>query len=173
MPSEATGAANAGARLSDPVHAFDVQALASYLRREVGPFAGPLSVAQFQGGQSNPTYRVRAGDRQYVVRRKPPGKLLPSAHAIEREYRVMAGLAATAVPVPRMLALCEDETVIGTPFYVMEHVCGRVFWDPRLLEVERPARAAYHDEMNRVLAALHTVDYEAVEAYYEGMGERT
>jgi len=161
LPSDAASAVNAGARLSDPVHPFDVPALASYMRREVRPFAGPLSVAQFQGGQSNPTYRVRAGDRHYVLRRKPPGKLLPSAHAIEREYRVMAALAATGVPVPRMLALCEDESVIGTPFYVMEHVAGRVFWDPRLLQIERPARAAYHDEMNRVLAALHTVDHEA------------
>src|SRR5215510_7744169 len=120
---------------------FDAGRLEGYLKQQVPGFAGPLQVRQFKGGQSNPTYLLETPTRAYVLRRKPPGKLLPSAHAIEREYRVMRALAATGVPVPRMLALCEDETVIGTPFYVMEHVAGRVFWDPRLPEIARPGRA--------------------------------
>ncbi len=104
-----TEAANAGARLAAPVHPIDADALAAYLRATVAPFPGTPDIEQFQGGQSNPTYRITAGDRQFILRRKPPGKLLPSAHAIEREYRVMRALAGTDVPVPRMLALCEDD----------------------------------------------------------------
>src|SRR5437762_2482871 len=113
-------------------HRFDVGALDAYMREHVDGFKGPIAVEQFKGGQSNPTYRLSAGDRRYVLRRKPPGKLLPSAHAVDREYRVMSALAATDVPVARMLALCEDDAVIGTPFYIMEYVEGRVLWDPRL-----------------------------------------
>jgi aminoglycoside phosphotransferase (APT) family kinase protein len=105
---------------------------------------------------------VTAGDRRYILRRKPPGNLLPSAHAVDREYRVMSALAATDVPVARMLALCEDASVIGTAFYLMEYVEGRVLWDPRLPGMEPTARAAHHDEMNRVLAVLHSVDYASV-----------
>jgi aminoglycoside phosphotransferase (APT) family kinase protein len=154
--------ANPGATLVAPLHAFDEGALTAYLREHVGPFSGPLLVEQYQGGQSNPTYRVTAGGRRYVLRRKPPGKLLPSAHAVEREYRVMAALAATDVPVAKMVALCEDASVIGTPFYVMEYVEGRVLWDPTLPGMTREERAAHYDELNRVLAALHRVDYAAV-----------
>ncbi len=117
---------------------------------------------QFQGGQSNPTYRVAAGDRRYVLRRKPPGPLLPSAHAVDREFRVMTALAGTGVPVPRMYALCDDASVIGTPFYVMEYVEGRVLWDPTLPGMTPAERAAHYDELNRVIAALHQVDVEAV-----------
>ncbi len=157
-----TNRADAGATLVAPIHAFDEGALAAYLGERVGPFAGPLVVEQYQGGQSNPTYRVTAGGRRYVLRRKPPGKLLPSAHAVEREYRVMAALAATGVPVARMVALCEDASVIGTPFYVMEYVEGRVLWDPTLPGMTPEARAAHYDELNRVLAALHRVDCAAV-----------
>lgn len=155
-------ASNPGAKLVPPVHAFDAKALGAYIHRHVDHFGGELEVDQFQGGQSNPTYRVTAGERRYILRRKPPGKLLPSAHAVDREYRVMSALAATDVPVARMLALCEDDTVIGTAFYLMEYVEGRVLWDPRLPGMEPAARAAHHDEMNRVLAALHGADYASV-----------
>jgi aminoglycoside phosphotransferase (APT) family kinase protein len=156
-----TEAANAGARLAAPVHPIDADALAGYLRANVAPFPGTLTVEQFQGGQSNPTYRITAGDRQYILRRKPPGKLLPSAHAIEREYRVMKALAGTDVPVPRMLALCEDASVLGTAFYVMDYVRGRVLWDPAMPGMTSAQRSAHYGEMNRVIAALHRVDFAA------------
>jgi aminoglycoside phosphotransferase (APT) family kinase protein len=156
------GAANPGARLVAPVHAFDEGGLASFLRARTGDFAGPLFVEQFQGGQSNPTYRVTAGERRYVLRRKPPGKLLPSAHAVEREYRVMDALAGSGVPVAKMVALCEDPATIGTPFYLMEYVEGRVLWDPTLPGMTPAERAAHYDELNRVIATLHRVDYAAI-----------
>ena len=151
-----------GTRPVAPQHAFDTGRLAAWIEATVGPQDGPLEVAQFKGGQSNPTYLVTAGSRRYVLRRKPPGKLLPSAHAVDREYRVMRALADTDVPVARMHALCEDETVIGTVFYLMEYVGGRVLWDPRLPDLSPPERARYHDEINRVIAALHSVDPVAV-----------
>jgi aminoglycoside phosphotransferase (APT) family kinase protein len=154
-------AANPGARLVAPVHAFDVAALGSFLRREVSAFAGEPVVEQFQGGQSNPTYRVTAGDRRYVLRRKPPGTLLPSAHAVDREHRVLAALANSAVPVARVYALCDDPAVIGTAFYVMEYVEGRVLWDPMLPGMTPQARTAHYAELNRVIAALHSVDFVA------------
>ena len=147
-----------GTRPVAPQHAFDTGRLASWLDDTIGPQDGPVEVAQFKGGQSNPTYLVTAGSRRYVLRRKPPGKLLPSAHAVDREYRVMKALAGTDVPVARMHALCEDETVIGTVFYLMEYVGGRVLWDPRLPDLSPPERARHHDEINRVIAALHSVD---------------
>jgi aminoglycoside phosphotransferase (APT) family kinase protein len=153
---------NPGATLVAPVHAFDESVLAEYLRAHVTDFSGPLDVEQFQGGQSNPTYRVTAGDHRYVLRRKPPGKLLPSAHAIDREYRVMAALADTDVPVAKMVALCDDAAVIGTEFYLMEYVEGRVLWDPTLPGMPPTARAAHYEELNRVQAAMHQVDYQAV-----------
>jgi aminoglycoside phosphotransferase (APT) family kinase protein len=143
-------------------HRFDVAALDAYLRGRVDGYAGPLAVEQFNGGQSNPTFLLRTPARSYVLRRKPPGTLLPSAHAIEREYRVMAALAATEVPVPRMACLCEDPEVIGTAFYVMEHVAGRILWDPALPGFTRDERARLFDDMNRVIAALHRVDPAAV-----------
>jgi aminoglycoside phosphotransferase (APT) family kinase protein len=145
-----------------PQHAIDLERLAAWLEKHVGPLAGPLEAAQFKGGQSNPTYLLAAGAQRYVLRRKPPGKLLPSAHAVDREYRVIRALADTDVPVARALALCEDESVIGTAFYVMEYVSGRVFWDPRLPELALAGRRAIHDEINRVIAALHVVEPEAV-----------
>jgi aminoglycoside phosphotransferase (APT) family kinase protein len=152
---------NPGATLVAPVHAFDESALAAYLRAHGADVSGPIDVEQFQGGQSNPTYRVTAGSRRYVLRRKPPGKLLPSAHAIDREYRVMAALADTDVPVAKMIALCDDDAVIGTAFYLMEYVEGRVLWDPTLPGMPPAARAAHYTELNRVQAALHQVDYQA------------
>ncbi len=160
--SDAAIATNPGATLVAPVHAIDVGRLAAFLRAEVADFRGTPTVRQFQGGQSNPTYQVVAGERRYVLRRKPPGKLLPSAHAVDREYRVMSALAATDVPVARMLALCEDETVLGTAFYVMEYVEGRVLWDPLLPGMTPVQRTSHYDELNRVIAALHQVDIDAV-----------
>jgi aminoglycoside phosphotransferase (APT) family kinase protein len=146
----------------DPRHAIDVPRLADWLGRTVGPLDGPLEVSKFKGGQSNPTYLLEAGGQSFVLRRKPPGKLLPSAHAVDREYRVMKALAATDVPVARMHALCEDESVIGTMFYVMEYVDGRVLWDPKLPDMTPGGRTLHHDELNRVIAALHCVDPVAV-----------
>jgi len=143
-------------------HRFDVAALASYLEAVIDGFAGPLQVEQFKGGQSNPTFLVRTPQRNYVLRRKPPGKLLPSAHAIEREYRVMAALRDSAVPVPRMHCLCEDASVIGSAFYVMEHVQGRILWEPGLSGFRADERARLFDDMNRVIAALHQVDVAAL-----------
>ena len=122
---------------------------------------GDFRVSQFKGGQSNPTFLVEGGRRRYVVRRKPSGALLPSAHAVDREFRVMQALAATEVPVPRVHALCEDEAVIGTMFYVMEYMDGRILWDPKLPGASNEERARICDDMNRVLAALHEVDVEA------------
>jgi|SRR5689334_5512039 len=143
-------------------HRIDPGRLEAYLRAYVPDLAGPLSLEQFRGGQSNPTYRVTAGDARYVLRRKPPGKLLPSAHAVDREYRVMTALHGSEVPVPKTWCLCEDESVIGTAFYVMEYVDGRVFWDPALPELSRSERAAVFAEMNRVIAALHRTDFSAL-----------
>ncbi len=160
--SDAALAANPGATLVAPVHAIDAARLGTFLRANVADFHGLPAVRQFQGGQSNPTYQVVAGDRCYILRRKPPGNLLPSAHAIDREYRVMAALAATDVPVARMLAWCEDENVLGTPFYLMEYVEGRVLWDPLLPGMTTAQRAAHYDELNRVIAALHLVNIDAV-----------
>jgi aminoglycoside phosphotransferase (APT) family kinase protein len=152
----------ADTRPVSPRHAVDLERLGDWLGAHVAPLDGPLEAAQFKGGQSNPTYLLAAGRQRYVLRRKPPGKLLPSAHAVDREYRVISALAGTGVPVARALALCEDEAVIGTAFYVMEYVSGRVFWDPRLPELAPAERGAVHDEINRVIASLHGVDPNAV-----------
>ncbi len=137
-------------------HRFDVAALQRYMRAHVEGFSGPLEVRQFRGGQSNPTYHVSAGGREYVLRRKPPGRLLPSAHAVDREYRVITALGHAGFPVPRTFALCEDDSVIGTAFYVMDCVHGRIFTDPAIPGItqrraprdlrvaDRGARAAAH-----------------------------
>jgi aminoglycoside phosphotransferase (APT) family kinase protein len=153
---------NRGTRPVADAHRFDVGSLERYLRTQVEGFRGPLQVEQFRGGQSNPTFKVVTPDRTYVLRRKPPGKLLPSAHAVDREYKVVSALADTDVPVARCHALCTDESVIGTMFYVMDYVDGRVFWDPTLPGMTAAQRRAIFSEMNRVLAALHRVDYVAV-----------
>lgn len=139
-------------------HRFDEEALARYLSSHVEGFTGPLKVEQFEGGQSNPTFRLEAGGVRYVLRKQPPGKLLPSAHQVDREYRVMNALEQTDVPVPRMVALCEDPEVIGTKFYVMEWVDGRVFAETRLPDQTPEARRAIYLDMARVLARLHSVD---------------
>jgi aminoglycoside phosphotransferase (APT) family kinase protein len=151
-----------GTRAVAAAHAFDVGALDAYLRERLPGFRGPIAVEQFRGGQSNPTYKLITEDQAYVLRRKPPGKLLPSAHAVEREYRVISALSNTDVPVPRTYCLCEDDGVIGTAFYVMAFVDGRVFWDPTLPELPAAERRAIFDDMNRVIAALHSVDYVQV-----------
>ena len=145
-------------------HAFDNAALEAYLTLHLPGFAGPLSVEQFKGGQSNPTYKLITPQRAYVMRSKPgpSAKLLPSAHAVEREYRVMKALAGSDVPVATMHCLCEDESVIGRAFYVMQFIDGRVLWDQALPGFTPQARAATYDEMNRVIAALHLVDVNAV-----------
>jgi aminoglycoside phosphotransferase (APT) family kinase protein len=143
-------------------HRFDVHALEAYLRDRLPGFAGPLEVRQFLGGQSNPTYHLRARSGEFVLRRKPPGKLLPSAHAVEREFRVIAALHGTLVPVPEALVLCEDPAIVGTPFYVMRYVAGRVLADlslPGLVPVER--RALWNDAVS-VLTRLHQVDWRAL-----------
>ena len=141
-------------------HRFDVDRLAAYLAGHLAGFAGPLTVKQFQGGQSNPTYLLITPARRYVMRSKPApvAKLLPSAHAIEREFRVMRALASQGVPVPEVLLLCEDESVIGRAFFLMEHVDGRIFWEQSLPGLAPAERGAVYDEMNRVIAALHSVD---------------
>ena len=143
---------------------FDNDALAAWLAQHVDGFAAPLTVEQFAGGQSNPTFKLITPSRTYVMRAKPgpSAKLLPSAHAVEREYRVMHALAGTDVPVAQMLALCEDESVIGRAFYVMEFVEGRVLWDQSLPGMTPAERSAIYDEMNRVISALHSVDVAAI-----------
>ena len=144
------------------VHRFEERTLEAWMLGHVEGFHPPLTVRQFRGGQSNPTYFLGTPDRDYVLRRKPPGKLLPSAHAVDREYRVITALAPTDVPVPRTYALCEDPEVIGTIFYVMECVSGRVLVDPRLPDSSPAERASLYDSMNDVLARLHRVDWKAV-----------
>ena len=143
-------------------HQFDEASLATFLSSQIADFQTPLTVEQFKGGQSNPTYRLVTPNRNYVLRRKPPGKLLPSAHAVDREYRVITALADTDVPVAKTYCLCEDTDVIGTAFYVMDCVDGRVMWDPTLPGHEPADRAAIFDAMNATIAALHSVDVDAV-----------
>jgi len=143
-------------------HRFDETRLASWLKDHVEDYAGPLTVEQFQGGQSNPTYRLTTPKRKYVLRRKPPGRLLPSAHAVDREYRIITALRGSDVPVARTWGLCTDDSVIGTTFFVMDYVAGRVFWDPTLPGMTPASRGAIFDELNRVIAALHRTDYVAL-----------
>lgn len=145
-----------------PHHRFDEAALAAYLAGILADVTGRLEIRQFEGGQSNPTFRLQAGSRFFVLRKKPPGELLPSAHAVDREYRVMTALAASEVPVPRTYHLCEDAGVIGTPFFIMEWVEGRVFTDSRLPGLTAEERRLIIDHFYDVLAALHRVDYRAV-----------
>jgi len=140
-------------------HDLPLDRLEGWMRDHIGGFPGPLAAEQFEGGQSNPTYKLLAGSGCYVLRRKPAGQLLPSAHAVDREYRVMRALSGTAVPVPEVHALCEDDSVIGTAFYVMEFLDGRIFWDPRLPGCSTAERRAMFQSMNTVIAALHSVDY--------------
>jgi aminoglycoside phosphotransferase (APT) family kinase protein len=152
----------AGLRQTPTRHSFDTARLAAWMQTHIAGFSGPIEVQQFAGGQSNPTFLVQSPTRRYVLRRKPPGKLLPSAHAVDREFRVLAALEGTGVPVAPVHALCEDSEVIGSAFYVQDYVEGRIFWDALLPEVAAPERREVYREMVRVLAALHSVDYAAV-----------
>jgi aminoglycoside phosphotransferase (APT) family kinase protein len=142
---------------------LDTFTLAAWLEKRIEGFVGPVAAQRFKGGQSNPTFLLTdARGQRYVLRKQPHGALLPSAHALDREYRVMKALERTEVPVARMLAYCDDLTVIGTTFYVMEFVDGRIFWDPSLPELDETHRAGVYQDMNRVIAALHRIDPEAV-----------
>jgi len=144
-------------------HAFDINAgtLGAYLERHLESFRGPLSATKFSKGQSNPTYRIEAQSGVYVLRRKPPGELLKSAHAVDREHRVIAALHGTDVPVAEPYHLCTDESIIGSVFYVMEYIDGRVMWDPAMPDMTAPMRLAHYEEMNRVLASVHATDIQA------------
>ncbi len=141
-------------------HSVDVDRLAAWMSAHVEGFSGPLTVEQFRGGQSNPTYLLGTPSLRYVMRSKPApaAQLLPSAHAIEREFRVMGALQATGLPVPQMLAQCADESVLGRAFFIMAFIEGRVLWDQTLPDLDRAGRAALYDEMNRVIASLHAID---------------
>jgi aminoglycoside phosphotransferase (APT) family kinase protein len=143
-------------------HRIDAGRLEEFLRQRVEGFRGPLEIEQFKGGQSNPTYRITAGGRRYALRRKPPGKLLPSAHAVDREFKVIQALYSVGFPVARPYVLCEDDAVIGTAFYLMDCVDGRVLWDQALPGMQKSERRAIWEELNRVIALLHGVDYKAV-----------
>ena len=142
--------------------ALDVEAVESWARANIPGFTGPVTATKFSGGQSNPTYRLDTPSRSYVLRRKPPGVLLKSAHAVDREYRVQSALQDTDVPVAKMHALCEDDDVIGSAFYIMDLVHGRTFDQPSLPDQSPEDRSAIIDEMNRVLAAIHSVDLDAM-----------
>ncbi|QIK96362.1 phosphotransferase family protein [Sphingomonas sp. HDW15A] len=154
--------ANSGTRAVPERLQIDEAALDKWMRGHVNGYSGPVSLSQFKGGQSNPTYRIDTELRSYVLRRKPPGKLLPGAHAVDREARVMAALGTTGFPVPAILGTCEDESVIGTPFFVMEMVEGRIVWDPTFPGLSAQARADHFGAMNATIARLHTIDPETI-----------
>jgi aminoglycoside phosphotransferase (APT) family kinase protein len=141
---------------------FDVSRLDSWLAANIDGYRGPLTVEQFKGGQSNPTYQLRTPGLSYVLRRKPPGPLLKGAHAIEREARVLSALSSVGFPVAHIHGLCTDDSVIGTWFYVMEYVSGRIFWNATIPEVPRDSRPDYFDAMNETIAKLHGIDYDAI-----------
>src|SRR5579864_1596958 len=142
-----------------PAHRFDEGRLAEWLRANLEGVPQKVQVRQFHGGASNPTFLIEAGDQLLVLRKKPPGELLASAHQVDREYRVMKALGTVGFPVPNMRALCLDESIIGTTFYVMDYLAGRIFRDARLPGIEPAERAAIYDELNSVLARLHLTDY--------------
>ena len=154
--------ANSGTREVPERLRIDEAALAGWMGQHVDGFSGPITLSQFKGGQSNPTYRIDTPGRSYVLRRKPPGTLLPGAHAVDREARVMAALGGTGFPVPAILGSCEDENVIGTPFFVMELVEGRIVWDATFPGLNGPSRAAHFDAMNETIARLHAIEPEAI-----------
>ena len=139
---------------------FDEKRLEAYLAERIAGFQTPMEVRQFKGGQSNPTYQLITPNRTYVLRRKPPGKLLPSAHAVDREYRIIAALHPTGFPVAKPYLLCEDESIIGTMFYVMDNVEGRIYWGPLLPDQTPQQRRAIYDAMNQTFAKLHNMDWE-------------
>lgn len=140
-----------------PAHAFDVGRVTAFLEREIAGFGGPVSVSQFSGGQSNPTFLVSTPTQQYVLRRKPAGPTLKTAHAVDREFRITTALFGQGIPVARPLVFCDDPDVMATPFFVMEFVAGRIFWDPALPGLSVPDRAAAYDALAQTLAKLHQV----------------
>ncbi|WP_176598984.1 MULTISPECIES: phosphotransferase [Sphingobium] len=154
--------ANIGTTAVRAGYAFDEQALASWMEANIAGFAGPISVEQFKGGQSNPTYKIRSSSGTYVLRRKPPGQLLKGAHAIEREAKILQALGKAGFPVARVHGLCTDDSVIGTWFYVMAMVEGRIFWDATIPEVGASERPLYFDVMNATIAQLHSFDPVAI-----------
>jgi aminoglycoside phosphotransferase (APT) family kinase protein len=143
-------------------HRFDEGRLGDWMRLHVAEFRGPLTVEQFKGGQSNPTYKITTPTKTYVLRRVPSGPIVQGAHAIEREFRVLSALKAVEFPVAEVYAFCPDSSVIGTPFYIMELVEGRIFWNPKLPEIERSSRSAYFESMNATIATLHRLDYRQI-----------
>jgi len=155
-------ALNTGVKPVADSHKFDESRLAAWMAQNVEGFVGPLEVRQFKGGQSNPTYQLSTPGKRYVMRRKPPGKLLPSAHAVDREFRVISALSPTGFPVPRPYGLCQDEAVIGTMFYVMDMVEGRILWDQSLPDYAPAERHAIHMAALKTLTDLHNTDYKAV-----------
>ena len=160
-----------GTKEAAPALRLDVARLEDYLSRSIAGFSGPLTVEQFKGGQSNPTYLLTTPTRRYVLRRKPPGKLLPSAHAVDREYRVIGALHAQDFPVAEPLVYCADENVAGTPFYVMSFADGRVFWEPQMPGSRPAERAAVYDAMNATIARLHSYEPAAIGLGDFGRGE--
>ena len=148
--------------IATQVDVLDTARLAAYLEAGVSGFKGPLTAQKFAGGQSNPTFLLESPSGKYVLRRKPPGEVLKSAHAVEREFRVISALAATDVPVARAIHLCSDDAVIGSMFYLMSYVPGRIFWDAALPELHPELRPAIYDAMNRTLSALHSVNVDAI-----------
>jgi len=166
----ASGAsANSGTSTVREQHRFDEAALASWMAAHIDGYAGPLEVAQFKGGQSNPTYRLSTPTRNYVLRRKPPGQTVQGAHAVDREARILQALAPAGFPVAKVYGLCTDDSVIGSWFYIMELVEGRIFWDASFSEVPHDQRPAYFDAMNATIAQLHSLDYAALGL--EGFGK--
>lgn len=153
---------NAGTTPVREGFAFDVAALTGWMEANVKGFEGPMTVEQFKGGQSNPTYKLVTPQHAYVLRRKPPGQILKGAHAVEREAKVLSALGSVGFPVAHVHGLCTDESVIGTWFYVMDMVEGRIFWDATFPDISPEERPVYFDAMNATLAQLHSVDYEAV-----------
>lgn len=153
---------NSGTTAVREAHRFDEGALARWMTQNVEGFQGPIEVQQFKGGQSNPTYKLSTPRHTYVLRRKPPGALLKGAHAVEREYQMLAALGRVDFPVARVYGLCMDESVIGTAFFVMDCVEGRIIWDATLPDVARGERARYFEAMCTTLARLHSVDYAAI-----------
>ncbi len=156
---ESAAASRPGTHPVAPRHAFDTAALAAWLSQHVDDFAGPLEVLQFAGGQSNPTFLLTTPDGEYVLRKQPSGELLPSAHAIDREYRVLRALAGSSVPVPAVRGYCDDARIVGTPFYLMDYQPGRIFTDPLLPGLTSAERADAYDAMNAALARLHAFDW--------------
>ncbi|WP_265530237.1 phosphotransferase family protein [Sphingomicrobium marinum] len=162
---------NSGTREVADALKFETAALEYWMRANVEGYHGPMEVSQFKGGQSNPTYKIDTPGASYVLRRKPPGKLLPGAHAVEREYRVMKALGAQGFPVPKVHYLCEDEEIIGTPFFVMDMVAGRIIWEAQFPMMEKAERAAHFDAMNTTIAKLHSYEPARVDLGDYGKGE--